>query len=569
MDNSSEPLLGAPESDSSKLDSTRIERKLIGERYQVLAEIGKGGMAVVYLVRTVGQGDFSKLAVVKRPFANARSEDDDEGVASADQMFADEARLAAKLNHPNIVQTFETGHDNEGAFTVMEYLEGHSLSALVQRGRKTNRLLPLGIHLHALSEILGALEYAHDLDDHDGTKLNLVHRDVSPSNVFLTYQGRVKLVDFGIAKAANTQRTEAGVLKGKVVYMAPEQVNREGIDRRTDLFSVGIMLWEALYRMRFWGKKPELEILRTLVGSVPFEPAAGADDIPLALREVCNKAIALDREHRYQTAREMQEALDAAIVECKLSVTVREVSSHVSDQFSAERAQMKSAIEAALRDGSPIAPIRLDPIRANSTGSNSSVVAQLPTLPVPSEQKKRTAMFAGSGIACTALVVGGILLTRGESRVDSPRAPRATPIAVATVDPVVPAAVGEADVSIEISVTPLIAGLTLDGRALGANPFRGKLPKDDTEHTLIATAKGYETKTVSMRFDRSRSVDFSMQKIAVIATGMQGVPVATTKATGKPETPAKPESGKREIQELTPADKRNNQPSIDTDVFKK
>ncbi|MEO7327337.1 MAG: serine/threonine-protein kinase, partial [Minicystis sp.] len=220
-------------------------------RYQVITTLGQGGMARVLLTMSRGPAGVTKLLVVKELKDELKS--DPEFVT----MFLDEARIAARLNHPNVIQTYEVGNDGEHPFIVMEYLEGQALSAVLGRvGRKN---LPLGLHLYALSQTAAGLHYAHELKGFDGAPLGLVHRDVSPHNVFVTYDGRVLLVDFGIAKAADSAGlTRAGVFKGKLGYAAPEQLEGKGnIDRRADVFALGAMLWEAIAMRRLTYGEPE------------------------------------------------------------------------------------------------------------------------------------------------------------------------------------------------------------------------------------------------------------------------------------------------------------------------
>ena len=209
-------------------------------KYRIIARLGGGGMADVFLAQMAGPSGFSKLAVVKR--LRDKLQNDDYMLS----MFLDEGRLAARLNHQNVVNTYEVGQDKEGHFIAMEFLEGQPLSHILAKLKEDR--LPLEMHLHILCETLTALQYAHDLPDYDGKPLGIVHRDVSPQNIFVTYSGQSKLVDFGVAKAASaSSETRAGVIKVKVTYMAPEQaVGKDTIDGRADIFALGILFWEAL-----------------------------------------------------------------------------------------------------------------------------------------------------------------------------------------------------------------------------------------------------------------------------------------------------------------------------------
>jgi serine/threonine-protein kinase len=210
-----------------------------GGKYRPIATLGQGGMARVLLTVAQSGPGVHKLLVVKELKPDLVKD------AEFVTMFVDEARLAARLNHPNVLTTYEIGESGGAPFLVMEYLEGQPLHAVLPRVGRT--AMPLTAHLAILQKALAGLHYAHELRDFDGSPMNVVHRDVSPQNVFVCYDGQVKLLDFGIAKASGSvARTETGVFKGKLGYIAPEQITSPTVDRRADVFSVGVMLWEAL-----------------------------------------------------------------------------------------------------------------------------------------------------------------------------------------------------------------------------------------------------------------------------------------------------------------------------------
>jgi serine/threonine protein kinase len=228
----------------SRMEDRKPANEQLG-KYRRVATLGQGGMGTVFLAFAHGVGQFRKLLVVKELLPELTGK---EGFI---EMFLDEARLAARLDHPNVVQTFEVGHEGGRYFLAMEYLDGQPLSALIERMRERGGL-PLPVHLQILSEVLAGLQYAHELCDYDGRPLAVVHRDISPHNVFITYHGQVKIVDFGVAKAANASAlTHPGVFKGKFGYAAPEQILGGPVDARADVFSVGVMLWQAIAGRRF------------------------------------------------------------------------------------------------------------------------------------------------------------------------------------------------------------------------------------------------------------------------------------------------------------------------------
>ncbi|HEX3769520.1 MAG TPA: serine/threonine-protein kinase, partial [Polyangiaceae bacterium] len=206
-----------------------------------IARLGSGGMAEVFLAVARGPVGFNKLAVVKR----LRNSDDAAQVA----MFLDEARLAARLNNANIVHTYEVGEAGGKYFIAMEYLEGQSLHALIARQKVHGSGASDAVAAYIAAQALKGLHFAHQLRDFDGTPLGVVHRDVSPHNLYLTYEGEVKVLDFGVAKTRmNAGNTETGMVKGKIRYMAPEQLSDGAVDARADVFALGVVLWELLAR---------------------------------------------------------------------------------------------------------------------------------------------------------------------------------------------------------------------------------------------------------------------------------------------------------------------------------
>ena len=311
-------------------------------KFRLIAELGRGGMSEVYLAVVAGPAGFNKLTVVK--LIKAELAEDPEFIS----MFLEEARLSARLNHPNVVQTNEVGQHGSRYYIAMEYLEGQPYSRIVNRmGR--DRGLPLGMNLRILSDVLAGLQYAHELRDFNGSALEVVHRDVTPHNIFVTYDGGVKVVDFGIAKAMNSSHeTRTGMLKGKVGYMAPEQARGERVDRRADVFSVGVMLWEAAVGRRMWKGYSEVQVLHQLMaGEIP-RPRAMRADISENLEAIIMKSLALDRRERFASALEFQGALDELLDAGTERTTLREVGRRVASAFDDERQKIKQIIEGQL-----------------------------------------------------------------------------------------------------------------------------------------------------------------------------------------------------------------------------
>jgi serine/threonine-protein kinase len=332
-------------------------------KYRLIAELGQGGMATVYLAVSLGTSGFRKLAVVKLIRPQYASDPD------LIEMFLDEARLCARLNHPNIVQTYDVGIDDGQHLMAMEYLDGVSFNAAISRMTRDGRSLNFALRARVLLDVLEGLRYAHELKDYDGKPLQIVHRDVTPHNIFVTYDGQVKLLDFGIAKAATSSvQTATGVIKGKLTYMAPEQAFGDPVDARADLYAVGVMLWEALMgRRRFpAGLSDAAMFTRVASGEMPEKPNAAERGLPSELDAIILRALAPKPEDRFQTAGELHAALDAT-VRMMEPVSVRELGALLAVAFAEERQSIRQVIE--------------DQFRRMESGRPTPMVAGPPALP--------------------------------------------------------------------------------------------------------------------------------------------------------------------------------------------
>jgi phosphate transport system substrate-binding protein len=319
-------------------------------RYELIASLGQGGMADVFLAVSRGPGGFNKLVVIKR----LRSTIAEDPVFRL--MFLDEARLAARLNHPNVVQTNEVGEYDGFYFLAMEYLEGQPLRRVANQAKRLGQSLGPVVSARIVADALWALHYAHELRDYDGTPLHIIHRDVSPHNIFVTYDGQVKLVDFGIAKATSSSAdTQSGVLKGKVAYMAPEQVTGEVVDRRADVFAMGIVLWELLTESRLMLRETAAATLHCLLSAPIPDPSEIAPTLDPELGAIAMRALRRERDARFQSAAEMRAALIEVLSRHKLRDD--EIATRMSTMFAAERADIERRIQECMREGgSALAP---------------------------------------------------------------------------------------------------------------------------------------------------------------------------------------------------------------------
>jgi serine/threonine-protein kinase len=389
----------------------------------------------VYLAVADGPSGFQKLVVLKALKKNLA---DDRELRA---MFLSEARLAARLQHPNIVQTYEVIEGDDGTpIIVMEFLDGQPLSQMIVRGRDHG--FTLAMQLRVLADALGGLHAAHELADVDGTPLGVVHRDVSPQNLFVTVAGQTKVLDFGIAKLDRSLvETEIGTIKGKLRYMAPEQVAGLRLDRRADVYAAGVILWEALAGERMWKGLAEQEIrARVQAGDLPSAQAL-RPDLPPALDRICRRALACSPADRHASALEMADEIEATLPALGPPASHREIGATVARLFQDLRAQTKQAIEHKLGplSGGGVPAAAVDRV-VNRTGETSGPIAMAAeatgslsgseTRPGP-ELRRRALVLVACGVAITAALVGvGVWKSAVRSQpaaVALPPAPAAAP----------------------------------------------------------------------------------------------------------------------------------------------
>jgi eukaryotic-like serine/threonine-protein kinase len=319
-------------------------------RYELITQLGEGGMARVFLAISRGPIGFNKLMVVKQIRPELAADNEFLG------MFLDEARIALALHHPNIVETYEIFEEDGRHLMAMEYLDGQTQADLLFRMGRDR--MPLEEHIWILTQVLAALHHAHDLRAGGGQSLDIVHRDVSPSNVFITYDGRVKLLDFGIAKATGAISTTArGTVKAKIGYGAPEQFLSNPIDRRADIFSVGVMLWEALAGCRRKIGETRAAMIEARVSGLEPSIRAVRPGVPAALAAICDRATAVRPEARYETAAELGRELGRWLTTRTRVVGARDVGALMNRHFAAERQARRQSIERQL-GGSDTDPTR-------------------------------------------------------------------------------------------------------------------------------------------------------------------------------------------------------------------
>ncbi|WP_245814289.1 serine/threonine-protein kinase [Cystobacter ferrugineus] len=310
-------------------------------------------MAELFLGYTSGPGGFRKYAAIKRILPDARGDEQFE------RMFLDEARITAALSHPNIGQVFELGQDKGGLFLAMEFIAGRNLEQVSSLGRRLGGTLPLGFALSVIRDVCLALHYAHTFTTPGGKPHPVIHRDVAHKNVMVTYDGMVKLLDFGIAKARGARaNTQVGMVKGTTGYMSPEQVRGQPLDGRSDLFSVGVMLHELLTGERLFAAGSEIQEMQMILGASIPDPQPKGGQVPAEIRAVVLKALARDREQRYATGRDMARALEAAAGPLLFDAEQRAafMAEHFQQQREGTR-QLLQTVDETLDGMSAVAPV--------------------------------------------------------------------------------------------------------------------------------------------------------------------------------------------------------------------
>ncbi len=491
-------------------------------KYHVLMELGRGGMAIVEAAVSRGLGGFSKLVVLKKP--RGEFAEQPEAVST----FLNEARISARMNHPNVVQVNEVYEEDGLPIIVMEYLEGQSFARLLQRYFEgAGGSMELG--LSVLCRALEALDYAHTLTDFDGQPLNLIHRDVSPHNIMVTYDGRVKLLDFGIAKLDSMDgKTKTGLIKGKIDYMSPEQVDGRQLDGRADVFAIGVMIWEVAAKSRMWTEQSQAAVIKRLVlEDIPDLGKAGVE-VDAELIRICRKATAADRDERYASARALLEDLLAFLEARNGAATdaaiARWISTACADLRSAARERMDKHLAAysdtftRLRDISGQAMLTELGERERSSGRRrtADTGAGKGYAMVTDETPRRlTARWPWALAAVVPAALGlwwsGVLAPQAAVQ---PKPPAPAVVAQPPVAPIVAQEPEVAPVRLTLQAKPEAAVMYLDGERLPSNPFSGARPRDTLEHELVIKADGFEPLTRRLRLDSDLELELSLSPSA-------------------------------------------------------
>lgn len=435
--------------------------KRIG-RYEIVGRLASGGMAEILLARLTGPMGFERAVVVKRILPHLATE------ATFRSMFMDEARTVARIRHTNVVQVQELGEDDNELFLVMEYLEGESASALVRRLLVKQHPISPVLAAWVVAEAAAGLHAAHELLDASGQPLNLVHRDVSPQNVFISYRGEVKMLDFGIAKAADsTARTETGTFKGKFEYASPEQCMGRPIDRRSDIFALGVVLYETSTGRRLFRRDSQLLTMQAICdGDIP-RPSTVVEGYPRALEQVLLRALATDPDKRHSTAAELRSELLRVTQKLGLDAEPDAALGHLMSDLFQDRIDEKHDLLRRVRHGSEVGPLPANesdalvevPIAEATIEGGKTLETNNPTTVMSQDRLRRVRRLAGGSVLAVVLL-GGVLITRARTTPEPERVPavQATAPSLSTL------------VTIAVASQPSGAELRVDGEMRGTTP---------------------------------------------------------------------------------------------------
>ncbi|UQA56271.1 serine/threonine protein kinase [Polyangium aurulentum] len=328
-------------------NNEKLSPGMVLGRYELLLPIAQGGMATVWAARQKGSRGFQKTVAIKTMLP-ALSDD-----PQFEQMFLDEASLAARIHHPNVAEILDLGEQDEVLYIVMEWVDGEALSVLTKTAKKNTVPIPQRIALRIVRQACAGLHAAHELKDDNDQLLNLVHRDVSPQNILVSYDGIVKLVDFGVAKALGRAggETSAGQLKGKVPYMSPEQAKGGGIDRRTDVFAMGIVLYRLTTGLHPFLGENDLVTMKNIITRPVLPPRMKNPTFPIELERVLLTCLQKDPDKRYQSMLELDGALERVLANAGSSVVDDDIGAFVrslmGDRGQKRRASLRDAVRAA------------------------------------------------------------------------------------------------------------------------------------------------------------------------------------------------------------------------------
>lgn len=486
-------------------------------RYQLLFRLATGGMAELYVGRLGGVQGFEKLVIIKL-IHREHAEN-----SSFVKMFIDEARLVAQITHPNVVQVIELGQIEGSYYIAMEYIHGESLEALCSKIQ-----LPLPLCVRIIADAAAGLHAAHDLCSTEGKPLHVVHRDVSPSNILLGYDGVVKVTDFGVARArSNLHKTQVGVLKGKYAYMAPEYIERETVDHRSDIFALGVLLYEITTNQRLFKASSENLTMRKVLEGTIIPPTLIVKDYPEDLEHIVLTSLNRDPSLRYPTAQEMHNALEQYIVDSGQPALNSEIGELMRTTFS-ERIQRKRELLQLGQPSVTLPEIQEEPsVPSASPTYRGRSTSRMEQAPDPKRRQQIIVLSLSGTLLSVAIIALAIFLLLPDPLPETPETQSATDPKKPTknvrtktrtktkvrlkkktkrqASPTKPLEIPKIsksrEIEIKIQVSPADAKLKLDGK-LVSNPYQRRQKAGKGELVFTAEASGYEGRSITVSLDQ-------------------------------------------------------------------
>ena len=481
-------------------------------RYQLLKEIAVGGMAEIHVAKQTGVEGFEKLIVIKKILPQFARD------PHFIKMFLNEARLASRLTHPNIVHIYDLGYANGVYFIAMEYIHGENLSGITFACRQQKHTIPLEHALKMVSQICEGLQYAHTKTNVQGKPLGIVHRDISPQNLLVSYEGVVKLVDFGVAKAATRydEDTRAGLIKGKLAYMSPEQINGEEMDSRSDLFSLGIVLWELATGKRLFGRFEPAVILQKIAEAEIPPPNKVNQRVSSHLEAIITRCLQKSPDRRYQSAFQMHMALEEFMKKQGLSSSTLHLGRFMRTLFRKKLEDDEKIREAEVSGAGLESELFADLEPTKDAAAGAAGIEELfPTTPpttgesepievadedIVGAPKRRWGIWVFLLLLVAALAVVGYRfhpeiqalvegLTGKEEPTEKPEPPPAVTTGTAKVDS-----------------KPTGASVALDGKKRGKTPCELADIQVGVEHWLKVSAPGYEPWIIRFTLEKGGEV---------------------------------------------------------------
>ncbi len=509
--------------------------QLIFDKYEIIRRLAVGGMGEIFLARQRGVAGFDRLVILKSLLPDLAEQE-----GFVDQ-FLDEARVAATLNHPNIVSIYEVGAWQGVYFIAMEYINGDSLSGLVPAAAKAGLSIPFPVTARIIHDAALGLDHAHHASDPDGRPLNIVHRDVTPQNIMVRTDGVTKVVDFGVARAANrVTRTATGMVKGKLPYMPPEQISGQQLDHRTDQWALGVVLWEMLTGQRLFRAENDALLINLILKHPIPPPSDLVEGVPRELEEVLVRMLDRDRAGRFRRLQEVADALrgylDSVSSDSKQARVAEFVQGIAGDR-----------IKERVTDLTPSRPENfLIPLQqAGAIGADTRGGATRPERRKPAAKANPWALMAG-GAAAVIVIAGGVGFMLSQKQ---PAPPPPAPVVVAPPvptpveqpapkpepKPVEPAP--EPPTVLQLDSDPSEAKVYSGERLVGQTPLRLSTLSPDTDYQLVVDKTGFEPSIVKVRLEKGATQELSvpLQKKKTRRPGpgpSQAAPVAAAAEDG-------------------------------------